>query len=261
MAIFKKTSEADVTRAIVDEFSKEFLDSVESDVVVVGGGPSGLMASKRLAENSVKVVVLESNNYAGGGFWVGGYLMNPLTFREPSQKILDEIGARYKKLKNGLFVSNGPATCSKLIASACDAGVKILNCTRFDDVVLKNKRVCGAVVNWTAVSYLPRAISCMDPVALESRLVIDASGHDAVVAKSLEKRGLLKTKGHGGMHISESEDAVVEKTGVIYPGLIVSGMAVAEVFGLPRMGPTFGSMLLSGERAAEIALKLLKKRK
>jgi len=261
MAIFKKTSEADVTRAIVNEFSKDFLDNVESDVIVVGGGPSGLVAAKRLTESNVKVVVLESNNYVGGGFWVGGYLMNPLTFRDPSQKVLDEIGAKYKKVKDGLFVSNGPATCSKLIAAACDAGATIINCTRFDDVVLKNNRVCGAVVNWGAVAYLPRAISCMDPVALESKLVIDASGHDAVVAKSLEKRGLLKTKGHGGMHIMESEDAVVEKTCEIYPGLIASGMAVAEVFGLPRMGPTFGSMLLSGERAAEVALKLLKKRK
>jgi len=41
--------------------------------------------------------LIESNNYLGGDFWIGGYLMNKLTVREPGQKILDEIGVPYKK--------------------------------------------------------------------------------------------------------------------------------------------------------------------
>ena len=72
--IFER-SEKDVTKAIVSEFAKEFLEYVESDVVIVGAGPSGLIAAKRLAENGVKVLLIESNNYLGGGFWIGGYLM------------------------------------------------------------------------------------------------------------------------------------------------------------------------------------------
>lgn len=73
--IFSEAREKDVTRAIVGEFLKEFSDSVESDVVIIGSGPSGLAAGRDLARAGVKVVVIERNNYLGGGFWIGGYPM------------------------------------------------------------------------------------------------------------------------------------------------------------------------------------------
>jgi thiamine thiazole synthase len=136
--------------------------------------------------------------------------------------------------------------------------VKIINMTKFDDVVMREDKVGGIVMNWTPVSALPRAITCVDPVAIESKLVIDATGHDAVVVKSLEKRGLVNTAGFQGMWVEKAEDAVVENTQEVYPGVIVTGMAVATTYGNPRMGPTFGGMLLSGEKAAEIVLNKLK---
>ncbi|MFN3527479.1 MAG: sulfide-dependent adenosine diphosphate thiazole synthase [Candidatus Altarchaeaceae archaeon] len=256
---FSLAAEKNITKAIVSEFAREFLEYVESDVIIVGGGPSGLMAGRELAKRGVKTLIIEENNYIGGGFWTGGYLMNKLTFRSPAQEILDEINVPYKEVEEGLFVSDGPHTCSKLIAAACDAGVKIINMTKFDDVVLKNNSVKGCVINFTPVSSLPKAIACVDPVAIESKIVIDASGHDAVVTKALERRNLLKIPGFGAMDVVASESAIVENTKEIFPGLIVTGMAVATAFGLPRMGPTFGGMLLSGRRAAEIAFEILNK--
>lgn len=258
MEIFEKIDEKDVTKTIVSEFTAEFIENIESDVIIVGAGPSGLVAAKKLAEEKKKVVVIESNNYLGGGFWIGGYLMNKLTVRAPGQRILDEIGAPYKEVKKGLFVADGPHACSKLIAATCDAGAKFINCTRFEDVVLREEdRVGGTVINWNAVSALPRAITCVDPVAIESEIVIDATGHDAHVAQALADRGILEVPGCSGMHVAKSEDLVVEKTGFVHPGLIATGMAVASIHRLPRMGPTFGGMLLSGEKAAEIAIKAL----
>ena len=256
--IFSRISEKQVTRAIVSEFAREFEDHIENDVIVIGAGPSGLIAAREFAKNGEKTLLIERNNDLGGGVWIGGYLMNKVTLRAPAQTILDEIGVPYKEVEEGLYVADGPHACSKLIASTCDAGVKVLSMTQFDDVVIKQERVCGVVINWTAVSALPRAITCVDPVGIESKLVVDATGHDAVVVRSLEKRRLVDIKGVGAMWVEESEDAVVEHTREIYPGLIVTGMAVATTFGLPRMGPTFGGMLLSGKRAAEVLVGVLK---
>ncbi len=257
--IFAPISEKDVTRAIVNEFAKQFQEYVESDCLIIGGGPSGLMAGMNLARQGLKVLIVERNNYLGGGFWIGGYLMNKLTVREPGQEVLQELQIPYQKVQKGLFVADAPHACSRLIAASCDAGVKFANMTIFDDIVLRaDNRVAGAVVNWTPVNALPREITCVDPIALESKVVIDASGHEAVVARKLEERGLFKTLGFGAMWVERSEDLVVEHTGEIHPGLVVTGMAVTTCYGLPRMGPTFGAMLLSGKRAAEIVANILK---
>jgi len=257
--IFAKVGEKEVTRAIIGEFMREFSDYVETDCLIIGAGPSGLTAGRELALAGAKVLIVERNNYLGGGFWIGGYLMNKVTVRRPAQEEFDRLGVPYRETSPGLFVADGPHACSKLIAAACDAGVKFANMTDFDDVVLRGKnRVAGAVINWTPVHALPRQITCVDPVAMETRLVIDATGHDAVVVKKLESRGLLKTVGFGAMHVERSEDLVVEHTGLVHPGLIVAGMAVSTVYGLPRMGPTFGAMLLSGLKAAAVAKKTLK---
>jgi len=257
--MFEKVSEAQISRTIVGEFNRWFMDYIFSDVIIIGGGPSGLIAGRDLAKDGFKVLIVESNNYIGGGFWIGGYLMNPLTFRAPSQEILDELKIPYRQAEKGLFVADGPNACSKLISAACDAGVRILNMTKFDDVILRNGRVEGAVINWTPVSALPRAITCVDPISIESKLVIDATGHDAWVCKSIEKRKLLEMQTFGPMDINVSEDAVVEKTGEVHPGLLVCGMAASTVYGLPRMGPTFGGMLYSGRKAAVKAKEIIKK--
>ncbi|MGD2279233.1 MAG: sulfide-dependent adenosine diphosphate thiazole synthase [Candidatus Omnitrophota bacterium] len=249
--MFAKVREADITKAIAGEFTEWFKDYITSDVIIVGGGPSGLVAGRNLAQGGFKTLIVESNNYLGGGFWIGGYLMNTLTFRDPAQEMLEELGISYRKAIDGLYTASGPDACSKLISSACDAGVKILNMTKVDDVVYRNRRVEGVVINWTPVSALPRQITCVDPVSLESKVVIDATGHDAVVCRCLEKRGILKLAGFGPMDVEFSEDLVVEKTGQIHPGLIATGMAVSTAYGIPRMGPTFGGMLLSGSKAAE----------
>ncbi len=256
--IFADVREVEITKAIANEFHSVLIDRAESDVIIIGAGPAGLTAGRELSTMGFKVLIVEQNNYLGGGYWLGGYMMNPVTVREPAQKIWDELGVPYKKVSEGLYLTPGPHAVSKLIAGACDSGVKFLNLTKFDDLVLKNGRVSGVVVNWMPVSALPRNITCVDPIAFESKMVIDASGHDSVAVKRLVNRNLVEWKGMNPMWVENGEEHVVEKTGEIFPGLVIAGMSVTETYGLARMGPTFGSMLFSGKKAAEVTAAKIK---
>lgn len=257
--MFEKISEKDITKAILKGFARDFEEYAESDVIIIGAWPSGLMAGRYLAQKKIKTLIIERNNYLGGGFWIGGFLMNKVTFRAPAQSILEELSIPFTEYTKGLFVADGPHACSKLIAAACETGVMILNMARFEDVVIREEnRIGGVVINWTPVSSLPREITCVDPVGLEAKIVIDASGHDAVVVRKLEERGIIKIPGYGAMWVEKSEDAIIEHTGEVFPGLAVCGMAVSTTYGLPRMGPTFGAMLLSGEKVGKVMYEKIK---
>lgn len=257
MALFYPVKEKEITKAIVGSFLRQFEEYIDSEVIIVGAGPSGLMAGRELGKTGHKVLIIERNNYLGGGFWIGGYFMNKVTFRAPAQEVLEELNVPYEWVSEGLCVADAAQACSKLISATCDAGVKFLSLTMLDDLIVRDGRVAGAVVNWSSVVHFPKEISCLDPIALESRVVIDATGHESSALRKLEERGMLKLAGKKPMWVDESEDAVVEHVGEVYPGLIVTGMAVAELYGLPRMGPTFGGMLLSGKRAAEVTATVL----
>jgi thiamine thiazole synthase len=100
---------------------------------------------------------------------------------------------------------------------------------------------------------------------IRTKLVIDGTGHDAVVCNTILRKipnakiGELGMLGEKPMWSELGERLAVDATQEIYPGLIVAGMAANAATRAPRMGPVFGGMLLSGEKAAKLALDRLKK--
>ena len=97
--IFSEVSESEITRTITSMFNDTLQEYSQSDVIVIGGGPAGLTAARGLANNGIKTLVIEQNNYLGGGYWVGGYMMNPVTVRAPAQMVWEELGVRVQEDK------------------------------------------------------------------------------------------------------------------------------------------------------------------
>ncbi|MEA1909020.1 MAG: sulfide-dependent adenosine diphosphate thiazole synthase [Euryarchaeota archaeon] len=252
--------ETSITRAIVTEFTKSFLDVTDVDVALVGAGPANLVAAYTLAKAGVDTVVFERNLSIGGGMWGGGMMFPRIVVQEEARRFLDEFGIKYTESKPGLYVADSIESVCRIAAGAIGAGAKIFNLISAEDVVIReNDRVSGLVLNWTAVE---RAHLHVDPLAVRSKVVIDGTGHDAEICRIVQEKipsapGSLQVIGEQPMWADVGERALLDFTKEVYPGLVVSGMAANAVYGGPRMGPIFGGMMLSGERAAEVAMRVI----
>ncbi|MEA3254654.1 MAG: sulfide-dependent adenosine diphosphate thiazole synthase [Candidatus Altiarchaeota archaeon] len=252
-------SETEITRAILEDSLKDLLDSLMLDVAIVGGGPSGLVAARYLAEGDAKVALFERKLSVGGGMWGGGMLFPRIVVEEDAVSLLEEFEITYKK-DGDYFIANSIESVVKSTAKAIDSGAKIFNSICVEDVVIREDRISGVVLNWTPVEMAGLHV---DPLAFSSRFVVDATGHAAEICQVTQKKvGKLNTpsgqiEGERSMWADKSEALVIENTKEVYPGLFVTGMAANAVFGAPRMGPIFGGMLLSGKKAAELILEKL----
>lgn len=252
--------EVTISKAIVESYFNELLAATEVDVAIAGAGPSGMTAGYYLAKAGAKVVIYERRLSVGGGMWGGGMMFNRIVVQSEAKGILDEFGISSKEYQPGYYVADAVEAVATMCSQTIKAGVKIFNLISVEDVMVReDDRIVGLVLNWSAVSL---ANLHVDPLGVKAKMVIDATGHDAEVCRIVaRKTGTgVEVKGEKSMWAEVGERTIVENTKEVCPGLIVAGMAANAVFGAPRMGAIFGGMLLSGRKAAELALKGLKGR-
>ena len=250
-----------ISRAIIESYKDKLVKALDVDVAIVGAGPAGMVCAYYLARAGKNVVIFERKLSVGGGMWGGGIMFNEIVVQEKAKEITDEFGIKTRVYEKGYYLADSIEAVSTICSKTVKAGVKIFNLLSAEDVMIRKGRICGVVLNWTAVEI---ANLHVDPITMRARFVVDATGHAAEVAHIAERKsGLrLKTKtgkimGEKSMWAQVGEETIVKNSKEIATGLYVCGMAANAVFGGPRMGPIFGGMFLSGEKLAKDLLKRL----
>ena len=255
--------ETRVSQGIVSTYFDKLQKNLELDVAIVGGGPSGIVAAYYLAKAGLKVAQFDRKLAPGGGMWGGAMMFNQIVIQEEAIDIVRDFEINYTPFMEGLYVMDSVESTSSLLYHAVHAGATIFNCYSVEDVVYKDNRVSGVVVNWTPVL---REGLHVDPLNIMAKVVIDGTGHDSEIAATVARKNgaRLETEtggviGERSLDVTAGEQEVVRGTKEIYPGLYVCGMAASAVSGTPRMGPIFGGMLMSGKMVADEIIARLKK--
>ncbi len=247
--------ESDISRVIIEQYTKTLLDHLQNDVVIIGSGPSGLIAAYYLAKKGIKTAVFEKRLSIGGGIWGGaaGYTVAAVEDRD----ILEELEIRTQEHR-GMQVIDAVEFATGLGYRAVQSGAKVFTLLEFEDVILKDGKVSGVVLKNATISMANLPV---DPFCVEAKCVIDATGHQAEVVAVLQRKIKdfpIREIGEGPLDVATSEQQVVEQTGEIYPGVYLTGMSVCSAYQIPRMGPIFGGMLKSGKKTAEQIAAALK---
>lgn len=256
-----KLDEIEISRAIIESYQKKLLEALEVDVAIVGAGPAGLVCAYYLAKGKKKVAIFERKLSVGGGMWAGGMMFNQIVVQRQAKEILDDLGVRTVHYQKDYYLADSIEAVTTICSKAVQAEAKIFNLISVEDVMVRSNRVCGLVINWSAVGL---ANLHVDPLTIRAKFVVDATGHAAEIVRIVEqKSGLtLKTKtgktlGERSMWADTAERMILKNSKEVVSGLYVCGMCANAVFGAPRMGPIFGGMFLAGRKIAGDILKRL----
>ena len=195
----------------------------EVDILVVGGGPAGIMAARAAAESELKVMLIESRGYVGGNLTLGlpilGYLGrkgNQVVEGLP-QMLIDRLRARgkaseHKPCKNhvSLTIIDSEEVKDVALEMLEDVGVKILFYVFCADVIKEGNDVKGVIIE-----------SKEGREAILAKTVIDCTGDGDVAFRA----GVECHKGDAdggmqpptlmfcmrGVNVQELRDAIVNR--------------------------------------------------
>ncbi|HOX55652.1 MAG TPA: FAD-dependent oxidoreductase [Candidatus Paceibacterota bacterium] len=156
------------------------------DVLVVGGGPAGIMAAMAAAEAGLKVALVESRSFVGGNLTIGlpvlGFLSQkrkPIIAGLP-QRLIDRLRARGAASEHrpcplhvSLTLVEPEAVKSVALDMLLERGVDLMLYRVFSGVVMEGGRICGILTESKA-----------GREAILARVIIDCTGDGDVAFRA-----------------------------------------------------------------------------
>lgn len=256
-------------------------DTISTDVLIIGGGPSGLATSIHLADilkqkGVNKRILLVEKGRAIGSHILSGAVIKPSVFKELLPGVdLSEIpfNARVTKDKTVLLSENGALTlpfhipymsnsgnytaslgqiCRFLAAKAEEKGVEIYPGFAVDEISYKDGKVIGAKTKDTGLDHHGTRLENFQPgTSIEARITIFAEGTRGSLAKMLIKK----------FNLSEGRNEQVYSLGCkeiwsVPPGNISAG-EIYHTMGYPLDFDEFGGGFIYGLNDNKVAVGLV----
>jgi len=256
-------------------------DTIKTDVLIIGGGPSGLAASIRLADllrknNRSDRILLIDKGRSIGSHIISGAVIKPSVFRDLlpdfnfssvplSAKVVKDrtvlLGEKghitlpfhLPYMNNtGNYVASLSQVCRYLADKAQEKGVEIYPGFAVDEILYKDDKVIGAKTIDTGIDHHGHQLENFQPgTRIEARVTIFAEGTRGSLAKMLIKKyDLTKGKNEQVYSLGCKELWSVPE-GNIKPGEIYHTM------GYPLQNDEFGGGFIYGLKENRVALGLV----
>jgi len=170
----------------IQEPARALAVRADVDVLVVGGGPAGIIAAMAAAEGGLKVALVESRSFVGGNLTIGlpvlGFLSQkgkPIIAGLP-QKLIDRLWAkgaasehRPCPLHVSLTLVEPEAVKSVAVEMLLERGVDLMLYSLFAGVVMDGDRLRGIIIE-----------SKVGREAILARVIIDCTGDGDVAFRA-----------------------------------------------------------------------------
>ncbi|MGC1389669.1 MAG: electron-transfer flavoprotein:ubiquinone oxidoreductase [Bacteroidales bacterium] len=258
-----------------------YIDTISTDVLIIGGGPSGLAASIHLADllkqrDLSKRILLIDKGRAIGSHILSGAIIKPSVFKEllPEADISDiPFNAKVKKDKTILLGENRAITlpfhlpymsnrgnytaslgeiCRYLAQKAGEKGVEIYTGFAVDEILYKDGKVTGAKTKDTGLDHHGNHLENFQAgTRIEAKLTIFAEGTRGSLTKMLIKE----------FNLDKDRNEQVYSLGCkelwsVPPGNIEAG-EIYHTMGYPLDNDEFGGGFIYGLNNNKVAVGLV----
>jgi electron-transferring-flavoprotein dehydrogenase len=258
-----------------------YIDTISTDVLIIGGGPSGLAASIHLADllkqrDLSKRILLIDKGRAIGSHILSGAIIKPSVFKEllPEADISDiPFNAKVKKDKTillgenraialpfhlpymsnrGNYTASLGEICRYLAQKAGEKGVEIYTGFAVDEILYKDGKVTGAKTKDTGLDHHGNQLENFQAgTRIEAKLTIFAEGTRGSLTKMLIKE----------FNLDKDKNEQVYSLGCkelwsVPPGNIEAG-EIYHTMGYPLNNDEFGGGFIYGLNDNKVAVGLV----